>query len=48
MNLPIKSFQDYDSYYNLIKRLEKPIKWGTNLGLIPETVYRKYFSFNIK
>jgi N-acetyl sugar amidotransferase len=45
MNLPIKSFQDYDSYYNLIKRLEKPIKWGTNLGLIPETVYRKYFSF---
>jgi N-acetyl sugar amidotransferase len=48
MNLTIKSFQDYDSYYNLIKRLEKPIKWGTNLGLIPETVYRKYFSFNIK
>jgi N-acetyl sugar amidotransferase len=45
MNLPIKSFQDYDSYYRLIKRLEKPIKWATDIGLIPETVYRKYFSF---
>ena len=45
MNLPVKSFQDYDSYYDLVKRLEKPIKWGTNLGLIPETVFRKYFSF---
>ncbi|MFO0357173.1 MAG: N-acetyl sugar amidotransferase [Sphingobacteriaceae bacterium] len=48
MNLPIKSFMDYSSYYNTIKRLEKPIKWATNLGLIPETVYRKYFSFKIK
>lgn len=48
MNLPIKSFMDYGSYYNTIKRLEKPIKWATNLGLIPETVYRKYFSFKLK
>lgn len=48
MDLPIKSFMDYGSYYNTIKRLEKPIKWATNLGLIPETVYRKYFSFKLK
>ncbi len=48
MKLPIKSFHDFDSYYKLIKRLEKPIKWATDIGLIPETVYRKYFTFNIK
>ncbi len=48
MNLPIRSFMNYNSYYNVVKKLEKPIKWATNLGLIPDTVYRKYFSFKIK
>lgn len=48
MNLPVKSFLDYNSYYFLVKRFEKPIKWATSVGLVPETVYRKYFSFKVK
>jgi N-acetyl sugar amidotransferase len=45
MNSPVKSFLDYKSYYSLVKFMKKPIRWGTRLGIIPETVYLKYFNF---
>ncbi len=45
MNQPVKSFLNYKSYYPLIKAMRKPIEWGTKLGIIPETVYLKYFNF---
>lgn len=47
MNKEPKLFLDYKSYYSLVKKLEKPIKWGTEAGIIPDTVYRKFFKFNI-
>ncbi len=45
MNEKPKLFLDYKSYYSLVKSLEKPIKWGTKIGVIPDTVYRKFFKF---
>jgi N-acetyl sugar amidotransferase len=45
MNEPRKSFLDYNSYYSLVKKLEKPIKWGVKIGVVPDTVYRKFFKF---
>lgn len=47
MNQHKKLFLDYKSHYNLVKKLEKPILWGTKIGIIPETVYRKFFKFKI-
>lgn len=47
MNSPVKSFLDYSSYYSLVKKLKKPIKWFTKIGIIPDTVYRKFFKFDI-
>lgn len=47
MNEKPKLFLEYKSYYNLVKKLEKPIKWGTKIGVVPDTVYRKFFKFNI-
>jgi len=47
MNKTPKLFLDYKSYYSLVRKLEKPIKWGTKVGIIPDTVYRKFFKFNI-
>lgn len=41
-----KLFLDYKSYYSLVRKMEKPILWGTKAGIIPETVYRKFFKFN--
>ena len=40
-----KSFIDYPSYYNLIKKLELPIRFGSKLGLVPEVVIQKFFNF---
>jgi N-acetyl sugar amidotransferase len=45
MNMPPKSFMDYKTYYSLIKFMKKPIQWATSIGIIPETVYMKYFHF---
>lgn len=42
-----KLFVDYKSYYSLVRRLKKPIEWGTKMGIIPDTVYRKFFKFNL-
>jgi hypothetical protein len=47
MNENPKLFLDYKSYYSLVRKMEKPIRWGTNAGIIPDTVYRKFFRFNI-
>jgi N-acetyl sugar amidotransferase len=47
MNEPPKSFLDYNSSYPLVRSLQKPIKWGTNMGIVPDTVYRKFFRFSI-
>jgi N-acetyl sugar amidotransferase len=47
MNSPPKSFMDYKSYYQSIMLLKKPIKWGNQISIVPDTVYKKYFSFNI-
>lgn len=47
MNSPPKSFLDYNSYYNLVQKLKKPIKWGNKVGIIPDTVYKKYFMFSL-
>lgn len=43
MTNPIKTFNDYKSYFGLVKKMQKPLKWGVNWGLIPVTVYKKYF-----
>ena len=45
MKLPPKSFMDYRSYYSLVKFMKKPIKWATRIGIVPETVFMKYFLF---
>jgi N-acetyl sugar amidotransferase len=45
MEAPVKSFLDYKSYYSFVKFMKKPVKWGTRLGIIPETVYLKFFKF---
>jgi len=42
-----KSFLDYKSYFNLVKTFKKPIRWGNKIGIVPDTVYKKYFSFDI-
>lgn len=47
MNEKPRSFLEYRSYYKLVKRLEKPIKWGVKIGVIPDTVYKKFFLFKI-
>lgn len=47
MNLPVKSFKDYNTYYSLVRSLKKPIKLNNKLGIIPDTVYKKFFLFDI-
>lgn len=47
MKKPKKLFLDYKSYYSLVKKFEGPILWGTKVGVIPDTVYRKFFKFKI-
>jgi N-acetyl sugar amidotransferase len=45
MNELPKSFMDYKSYFSFVKRMKKPIRWATKMGIVPETVYLKYFHF---
>ncbi len=47
MHEPPRSFVDFKTYYPLVKTLKSPIKWGNEIGIVPDTVYKKYFSFNI-
>jgi len=46
MDAPVKSFKHYSSYYNFILSLRVPMRIGTNIGIIPEAIYQKYFNFN--
>jgi len=46
MNSKNKSFRDYKSYYNLIKKFEPLVKFGIKLNLIPEVIMYKYYYFN--
>lgn len=48
MNDAPKSFIDYNSYFNLVKTFKKPIGWGNRIGIVPDTVYKKFFSFDLK
>jgi N-acetyl sugar amidotransferase len=45
MNETPKSFLDYKSYFSFVKYMKRPIEWATRLGIVPETVYMKYFHF---
>jgi hypothetical protein len=47
MNQRPKMFLEYKTYYSLVRFLKKPVKWGSKIGVIPDTVYRKFFRFNI-
>jgi N-acetyl sugar amidotransferase len=47
MNQKPRLFLEYESYYSLVQKLRTPIQWGTKKGIIPDTVYRKFFRFNI-
>jgi N-acetyl sugar amidotransferase len=40
-----KSFLDYKSYYSFVKSMKGPIKWANKIGIVPDTVYMKYFQF---
>lgn len=42
-----KLFFEYKSYYSLVKLFKTPIKIGNKLGIIPDTVYNKFFRFDI-
>ncbi|MDO8580080.1 MAG: N-acetyl sugar amidotransferase [Candidatus Omnitrophota bacterium] len=44
MKLPPKTFRDYQTSYNLIKRCRIPIKILSKLNILPATTYDKYFS----
>lgn len=46
LNQDPKSFMDYKSYFSLVKSIKIPIKWATKAGIIPETVYSKFFKFD--
>ncbi len=39
---------NYNSYYSLVKAMKKPILWGNKIGIVPDTVYKKYFGFDLK
>ena len=47
MNNPIKNFMDFDSYYQFVKLMKVPISWANRLGIVPDTVYKKYFYFDL-
>ncbi len=43
MQLPAKTFRNYNTGYSVMKALRPGIKLVTKLGVIPEIVYDKYF-----
>lgn len=45
MNDQIKSFKDYPSYYSFIRILKKPLTFLSKIGIVPEVIIKKYFSF---
>ena len=45
MKLPLKTFMDYNTSYNMIKLLKYPIKIASLLNIVPNITYKKYFEF---
>ncbi len=45
MELPLKTFRDYNTSYNVIKILKYPIKMAATLNIVPKVTYKKYFEF---
>ncbi len=43
MSSEVKSYKDYPTYYSLIKKLEKLIRFANKLNLIPDSVINKYY-----
>lgn len=41
-NLPVKSFQDYPTYYPIMKFFKLPIYWACKLGILPILLYYKF------
>jgi N-acetyl sugar amidotransferase len=46
MDDSIKTFRDYPSYYQYIKFLRKPLILASKIGIIPDVIIKKYFSFD--
>jgi N-acetyl sugar amidotransferase len=44
MQLPPKTFRDYKTSYNYMKRLKYPIKIASSMNFLPKVVYDKYFN----
>lgn len=44
LNSPKKTFNDYETYYPIIKIFKQPIKLAARYGLIPYVLYQKFFS----
>lgn len=42
LQLPVKSFHDYPTYYPLMKAFRAPIKLACNLGILPSLLYYKF------
>lgn len=45
MKSEIKSFKNYPSYYSLIKLLKRPLQFLSRIGIVPDVIIKKYFSF---
>ena len=43
MAIPKKTFRDYPTSWNLLKKLKIPVKILSSLNLLPKIAYRKYF-----
>ena len=46
MAIPVKSFKDFPTSYNKIKKAKPIIKILSQLNLLPKITYRKYFEFS--
>ncbi len=44
MAYPLKTFLDYPTYYNFIKKLKFPIKIASKMNMIPAGTYDKFFN----
>ena len=44
MKLPVKTFRDYPSNYDLIRKFKLPIRILSALNIIPASAYDKYFN----
>jgi hypothetical protein len=44
LNQEPKSFEDYSTYYPMMKLFKFPIKAATDLGLLPSLLYQKYLA----